>query len=638
LSYLRFGLVLSGALAFSACSHGQASLSSVPPVVQANAGLRAPAHAVQRSPAYVGGFRPVILAGGTDPGDGGPAGFRAVSATFTKSLISDDGMLIAEFAKRYGIRTIFLPIQGQDIPNLLARNRATVRNLRALFDTCTVYMETGDVSWLTHPGSLPADARVLAQQIGPMYPHFAGILYDIEPQDDPTWDSNRQGTIDRYFTLLDTLFTAHAPSGPGTYGATLVATIPGFARQPNRSGGESPSMLQAIEAYRAVDGTYLWMAGNSAAAQLERAKAAFPQMQKPYWAISNTAPDSHGNGYSGSTPEYLSKNMAALAVGARAANPNLQGVDVSSWDDRYSSLQAILPQPTPSPIPEPSGPLVPRHDGDYIGAYVAPDHEKPSPASVAGFERQIGRTLGYDIHYNGWKTDFPGRFEDDDVAHDRIPLLSWHCGDSNAHIERGDDDALIRARADALAAFGHPVFLRYEWEMNLNARTKSRKACYDPKTDLPTGLFSPTHFVAAWKRIHSIFLARGATNVVWLWNPGAGGPDPAQYYPGNDEVDWVGLDSYDRHDYSFEDTFVPYLDDLSQFRKPMMITETGAPAHFQPEFFATALDTLKFRYPLVRAFSYLDSQSTDNWSLTPQGLAGYKRLANSPFMSARQPH
>jgi len=330
--------------------------------------------------------------------------------------------------------------------------------------------------------------------------------------------------------------------------------------------------------------------------------------------------------------------MVALAAGAQRKNSRLLGVDVNSWDDLFTSVQAILPQPTPAPIPEPTGPLVPPRGTDYIGAYVDPDDATPGPALTAQFESEIGRTLAYNIHYVHWDGAFPNSVEDDDVAHDRIPLISWHCGDTNAHIERGDDDKLIRAHADAIRAFGHPLFLRYEWEMNLSALTDVRKPCYDPKTDLRTGFFSPPRYIAAWKRIRSIFAAEGANNVIWLWNPGAGGPDPAQYYPGDDEVDWVGLDSYDRHDYTFEDTFFPFLDDLSQFRKPMMIVETGAVAHFQKTFFRPSLDTLRERYPLVRGFSYLDAHSGTNWSLTRKGIEGFKKLAHTHFMSARQPH
>jgi hypothetical protein len=647
IAFQRAGVAMAGFLLLAACaSHNQAS-SNIPAVEQAQTSAALPQSPLTRSldmqppvaqlqAAQAASLvSPVGPSFATDLDDATEnSGFRAIGVTFTYSLIGDNGFLIADFAKRYGVRTVFLPVNFRDAGNLLARNPTTVANLNALFACCHVYMLTGDETWLEQPKVVPGVAYVLSQRIGPMYPNFAGILYDVEPQEYPEWNTNRQATIERYFTLLDTLFLRPVPRA---YGRTLVSTIPAYARQPNRSGGQSPSMLQAIENYRSIDATYLRMAGDSASGQLQAATPAFPQLTKPYWAVSSTSPHGGSNSYAGATPAYFGQNMRALTRGARANNAHLLAVAVDSWDDRDTDLQAILPQPTPSPIPEPTGKLVPPDGTDYIGAYVSPEGAPADPATVAAFEKQIGRTLGYDIHYYGWDSTFPGNNEADDEAHDRIPLVSWKCGDSNARIAAGDDDSLIKARADAFRAFGHPVFLRYQWEMNLYADTKAHAACYDPKTDLPTGYYSAKHFVAAWQRMYGIFKKEGANKVVWLWNPGGGGPDPTQYYPDDAYVDWVGIDEYDRHSVSFEDTFLPDLDDFTQFRKPLIVVETGALADFQKQFFETSEASIRNRFPLLRGFSYLDAHSGTDWSLTTEGVAGFKALAHSHLMSARQP-
>ncbi len=44
-------------------------------------------------------------------------------------------------------------------------------------------------------------------------------------------------------------------------------------------------------------------------------------------------------------------------------------------------------------------------------------------------------------------------------------------------------------------------------------------------------------FVAAWRRIHGLFAAAGASNVIWVWNPNVISAEPqlelSAYYPGD---------------------------------------------------------------------------------------------------------
>ena len=105
---------------------------------------------------------------------------------------------------------------------------------------------------------------------------------------------------------------------------------------------------------------------------------------------------------------------------------------------------------------------------------------------------------------------------------------------------------LIVATAQAVKAFGKPMFLRWNWEMNLSNGAK----CMGTGTTAQ----QEAGYIGAWQNIYTIFKAQGVTNVSWLWNPG-GGPadaDPAPYYPGSAYVDWIGFDGYDKiaaHDF-----------------------------------------------------------------------------------------
>jgi hypothetical protein len=296
-----------------------------------------------------------------------------------------------------------------------------------------------------------------------------------------------------------------------------------------------------------------------------------------------------------------------------------------------------------APLPTPPTNYVPPPGSIYLGAYVNPSQQPdPPPTLIAGLEQQIGRRFALGLHYYGFYQNFPGPDDYDDVANGRIPVDSWNCTPSNATIAAGNADQAIKARADAIKAFGHVIFLRYMYEMELASTTRWRPFCYDPNTDLPNGVFSPQYFIAAWKRIRAIFAQEGATNVIWLWNP-AGEKNLGEYYPGASEVDWVGLDRYDTGDLTPTDTFSAAYSLLQGLGKPIMIGETGAQLASQNEFFTDLPSTLSTQFPLVKAVNYFDSSRKDNyfagysWVLDPATMSAFTTMANSPYMTAYEP-
>lgn len=104
-------------------------------------------------------------------------------------------------------------------------------------------------------------------------------------------------------------------------------------------------------------------------------------------------------------------------------------------------------------------------------------------------------------------------------------------------IAAGDHDDHISAWADQLAAWGHPVMLRFGHEMN---------GSWYPWAEGVNGN-GAGDYVAAWRHVHEVFTAAGATNVEWVWNPnvpyrGSTGLDGL--YPGAAHVDVVALDGY----------------------------------------------------------------------------------------------
>lgn len=299
------------------------------------------------------------------------------------------------------------------------------------------------------------------------------------------------------------------------------------------------------------------------------------------------------------------------------------------------------PAPTSSPSlpPVPGSPnLVPAAGSIYLGAFVnTAGPGAATPAMLANFEGQIGRKVALSMHYRGWDVAFPGSDEADDLQNGRVPVISWDCGIPNAQVAAGAADATIALHADAVKAYGKPMFIRYMWEMNLPQALNGRGRCYDPATDLAGGVFSPAQFIAAWQHIRTIFAAHGAKNVVWLFNPSGGGTvDSTPYYPGDSQVDWVGIDQYDRADVPFAQAYSLYAT-LAPFNKPMLIAETGANPVNQVAFFGSAKAALQSQFPLIKGFMYFDSAGAVDWHLTAAGTSAFATMASDPYFSAAPP-
>lgn len=151
------------------------------------------------------------------------------------------------------------------------------------------------------------------------------------------------------------------------------------------------------------------------------------------------------------------------------------------------------------------------------------------------------------LSYKDFRQPVPCRELDQARVFGAITLLTWEpwtWGGGAAQpdyalgeIVSGAHDAHIAGWATGLAAWGHPVMLRFGHEMNGN---------WYPWAEGINGNRSGD-YVAAWRHVHDLFGAAGATNVEWVWNPNVPyrGSTPLDgLYPGDGYVDAVALDGY----------------------------------------------------------------------------------------------
>jgi Glycosyl hydrolase family 26 len=178
--------------------------------------------------------------------------------------------------------------------------------------------------------------------------------------------------------------------------------------------------------------------------------------------------------------------------------------------------------------------------GAYLGAYVGQRSEETKAEAIARVENQIGGKLAIDHEYYKWDSPIPTPQESWAVGQGMIPFLNWKAKRLNgvtvpwSTIASGAEDAAIAARADAIKAFGYPLYLTFH---------------HEPEDDLATW-GTPADYAAAFRHVVDVFRGRGVTNVAFVWTmmnwtfDPRSGRDPNAYYPGDSYVDLIGVDGF----------------------------------------------------------------------------------------------
>jgi hypothetical protein len=259
---------------------------------------------------------------------------------------------------------------------------------------------------------------------------------------------------------------------------------------------------------------------------------------------------------------------------------------------------------------------VPARSTIYFGIYspgAIPGHY--DTRRVQALEAAIGRHFAIDQHYYEWTDPFPTQLEQADLTAGRIPLITWKpTGVSLQAVAGGRDDALLRARGRALAAYGHPVLLRFAHEPNGDWYTWSED--YDQGAPIKGN--TAATYVRAWRHIHQVFAEAGARNVSWVWSlnfrdyPAANRAE--RYYPGDDVVDWIGIDAYNEGDsvpgssWTAIGPLIAPLYKMYASRKPIMLSEVGSVAKGGDEsrWIESLAADLPHDYPAVKAVVWFD--------------------------------
>jgi mannan endo-1,4-beta-mannosidase len=195
-----------------------------------------------------------------------------------------------------------------------------------------------------------------------------------------------------------------------------------------------------------------------------------------------------------------------------------------------------------------------------------------------------------------------------------------------ADIAAGVHDKYILDFAAAVRRLNLPIALTVAHEMNGDWYPWGTKGN------------TPADYIGAWRRVHQLFAQMGATNVIWAWTPNAIQAAPqvrlAPYYPGDQYVDWVGIDAYYTQTgiRTFRDLFGPTMTEIRRFTaRPFIIVETGAEVGSNRLKSIDDLFTSVARDPNVLGFVYFNQRGSKNWVIDNDqaALALYRQRATS---------
>lgn len=200
-------------------------------------------------------------------------------------------------------------------------------------------------------------------------------------------------------------------------------------------------------------------------------------------------------------------------------------------------------------------------------------------------------------------------------------------------IAGGKYDAYFNSAADACRDFGAPLWISFCHEMNGNWYPYSQD--YGP--DAPRA----SDYIAAFRHVVTLFRARGAANVAWMWSPNVpdvGTMSARYYYPGDSYVDWVGASFYSGNPLANLNSFYGQW----AARKPIFLSEwaTGVEKNRyfigfpgEEKWVSEVFAALQSRFPRVKGVSWFQWNKHDgNYLLqrVPEQREVYEQAVSAP--------
>ncbi len=276
----------------------------------------------------------------------------------------------------------------------------------------------------------------------------------------------------------------------------------------------------------------------------------------------------------------------------------------------------------------------------WVGLYLPGDFYS-APQRAVQYQHLLKKKIHILSFYSAWGSE-KGRPDlagiENVLQRGFMPMITWEpwsipllAGDARPEdqpefslsaILKGKYEEYIWNWALDLKNLSSPIFFRPMHEMNGN---------WYPWCGKVNGN-APAEYVEAWRYIRSIFREAENDKMIWVWSPYAHSvPDErdnemSRYFPGTQEVDWLGLDGYNwgtnrewSRWQSFREIFEEGYDRLIQLapEKPLMIAETGCAEDggSKSRWIEEAAEILRQRFFRIRAFIWFNINKECDWRI-----------------------
>ncbi len=247
-----------------------------------------------------------------------------------------------------------------------------------------------------------------------------------------------------------------------------------------------------------------------------------------------------------------------------------------------------------------------QEDGVLLGAYVLQDDYIEQ--SMETFNEVTEKQHASFFRYVGYRQPFPTEWVEEVKAAGGVPHIAFEPNDG---LEVVADDEYLREWARAANEADVPIHIRWASEMN------GTWTQYSGKSEL---------YIEKWRLVYDVF-AEEAPNCSFVWTVFTFPESTIEsFYPGDDYVDWVGVNIYSvvyhnndlKQKCDFEDPLelLDYVYNTYSYKKPIQISEFGA-THYSAtdeqtysEWAASKITrlytNLETYYPRVKSIFYFD--------------------------------
>lgn len=247
-----------------------------------------------------------------------------------------------------------------------------------------------------------------------------------------------------------------------------------------------------------------------------------------------------------------------------------------------------------------------------------------NPAALTSFGKQLGVHFSSAKFYSDWSDNFGSGIARGFHSQGAIPELAWQPqingeGVSFSDVTSGKYDGYINNFASSVQHLGFTIRINLAPEVNGN---------WEPWGIGNSGN-NADNFKASYRYVVDKFRTQGASNVDWIFAPNihywGEGASYADLYPGNDYVDFVGLDGYNWGTtqswsswQSFSDIFRGSYNDLcSVSSKNVIITEFASTeiGGNKAQWILDMFRDVKSSFPRVTGLTWFNINKETDWRI-----------------------